>query len=162
MFAEAAIEPRTGAWRRVRQGGDSRSCEGPGWRLRTQIHGRPVSQYELSTIDILRYQSEARMLAPSRIQHEAEEGAVLLDRYYDPCPNRKPLSQEDKFISLLSCSSCGAPFDTCRGGVISPDRLRPTHGHHMACIWLRPVSYHGSEMDRRLFFRGCGEVGKIM
>jgi hypothetical protein len=78
------------------------NLKAPGWRLRTQIHGRPVSQYELSTIDILRYQSEARMLTPSRIQHEAEEGAVLLDRYYDPCPNRKPLSQEDKFISLLS------------------------------------------------------------
>jgi hypothetical protein len=42
-------------------------------------------------------------------------------------------------------------------------RVNTTQGHHMA--WVRPVSYHGSEMDRthrRLFFRGCGEVEKIM
>ena len=124
MFA--AIELRTGAWRREDKAVTQSPVKAPGWRLRTQIHGRPVSKYEssidLGTIDILRYQSEARMLAPSRFQHEAEEGAVLLDRYHDPCPNSKPLSQEDKFISLLSIA---VRYLTCRGGVISPDRLRP-------------------------------------
>jgi hypothetical protein len=75
------------------------SCEGP--RLALANPNTRAPRFPIR-IDILRYQSEAGMLAPSRIQHEAEEGAVLLDRYYDPCPNSKPLSQEDKFISLLS------------------------------------------------------------
>jgi hypothetical protein len=81
---------------------------------------------DLGTIDILRYQSEARMLAPSRFQHEAEEGVVLLDRYHDSCPNSKPLSQEDRQVYLTLIDAPRAVrYLTCRGGVISPDRLRP-------------------------------------
>jgi hypothetical protein len=82
MFA--AIELRRGAWRRVRQGSDPKSCEGPRLALanpNTRAPRFPNTIDDLGTIDILRYQSEARMLAPSmapsRFQHEVEEGAVI-------------------------------------------------------------------------------------
>jgi hypothetical protein len=96
------------------------------------------------------------MLTPSRFQHEAEEGAVLLDRYHDSCPNSKPLSQEDKFLTLIDAPRAGVRYLTCRGGVISPDRLRPReynsrtpHGH----VSIRHC-FFGSEMDRRPIWGG--------
>ena len=97
------------------------------------------------------------MLAPSQFQHEAEEGAVLLDRYHDPCPNSKPLSQEDRFITLIDAPRAVVRYLTCSGGVISPDRLRPheynsrtPHGSIRQC----DPCFIRSEMDRRPIWGG--------
>jgi hypothetical protein len=106
---------------------------------------------DLGTIDILRYQSEARMLAPSRFQHEAEEGVVLLDRYHDPCPNSKSLSQEDRQVYLTLIDAPRAVrYLTCRGGVISPDRLRPREYNsrtpHGVVVYDSAIRVPGSEI----------------